>query len=33
MNRRLKHTQEKNQFLLLQEKCMNESITIKKRLK
>ena len=31
MNRRLKRTQERNQLLLTQEKCMNESITIEKQ--
>ena len=31
MNRRLKRTQERNQLLLTQEKCMTESITIEKQ--
>ena len=31
MNWRLKRTPERNQLLLTQEKCMNESITIKKQ--
>ena len=31
MNRRLKRTQERNQLLLTQEKCMNESITVEKQ--
>ena len=31
MNRRLKRTHERNQLLLTQEKCMNESITIEKQ--
>ena len=30
MTRRLKRTQERNQLLLAQEKCMDESITIEK---
>ena len=31
MNRRLKCTQEKNQLMLTQKKCMNEKITIEKQ--
>ena len=31
MSRRLKRTQERNQFLVTHEKCMNESITIEEQ--
>ena len=31
MNKRLKRIQERNQLLLTQEKCMNESVTIVKQ--